>query len=351
MCVATVVIILLKRKTIWNSVLVWGLLFSVYCALITVSSGMYQSTRLVYAIIDIVYWLVIFSLFYLMQYQYEVPGFIYKISAILFFITLFAVIWTVWSNQGQGDYEQRDVLLNSIYYVIFLLPMVFLIDNKKFHITVLIFAFLAALISNKRTALLVMVLVIVIWIFLQLKSISLSQKLLYIVLLSFLGVLVYFAFAKLSSVFNISVFDRMEAFLDGSDQGSGRFEIWADTFKQIGEDDWLSNLVGRGRRSVSMLSKYSELSESHNDALQYLFDYGFVGFVMYVGILISLVSYSVRMKKNHYKWFAPYVMSLVIFFVCSTVSMVMVYPYWFLSIAMFWGIVIGDYDKTYGKLK
>lgn len=52
------------------------------------------------------------------------------------------------------------------------------------------------------------------------------------------------------------------------------------------------------------------------------------------------------MSRNNYQSTAAFGASLIIFFLNSAVGQVIVVHTWFLQIAAFWGLVLGDYNRT-----
>jgi len=64
----------------------------------------------------------------------------------------------------------------------------------------------------------------------------------------------------------------------------------------------------------------------------------------------ALEKMEIEMKKAKHEYLVAYGASLIIFFFNSMVGQVIVVPYWFLEIAVFWGLVFGDYYMRNGKV-
>ena len=84
--------------------------------------------------------------------------------------------------------------------------------------------------------------------------------------------------------------------------------------------------------------------------MQIFYNYGFLGSISYCIICYLLIFEYFKMKKNKYEYTIAYGTSLIIFFITSSFGMVIVVHTWFLQMAMFWGIVLGDFYRFKQKI-
>ncbi|MGN1369981.1 MAG: O-antigen ligase family protein [Aristaeellaceae bacterium] len=334
--------------------------YGVYIIVVTVGSMNYSVSSLVFTIINMVYWIAVLVIAY--QYVQKTSKNLDEITwakrrntyfmynACLMFIGLILLVQSYQSAAASARFANRDVLMNSVYYLIFLLPAVLCCRKKWVQYAAFAAALIATVFSSKRTALVLVLVCWAFWVLSTMRQKSLQYKLGMIIAAVILSIIGYNIFIDITSQYGLNLLERMNAAVSGADNGSGRFDIWRDTLEAIGNEDLLTILIGRGYRAVSVNARYSHLSESHNEFLQVLFDYGVCGLLMLIAICISLVRTGFRMRKAQYEFATAYWISLIIFFLSSMVSMTLIYPYWFIGMASFWGFTMADFQR-YDKLQ
>ena len=118
--------------------------------------------------------------------------------------------------------------------------------------------------------------------------------------------------------------------------GGGRVERWEQFFIDVENSSVLAYIFGHGN-----VSPYY-----HNDLMQIFYNYGFIGASAYTLMCFLLIMEYFKMKRNNYEYKIAYAFSLIIFFITSSFGMVMVVHTWFLQMAIFWGIVLGDFYRS-----
>lgn len=337
--VAIAAVGLLLQRRIQNLTVIAGFVLMFYGILITVVNQRYGLTQLPFLFINMTYWLA--SLYLVYNFRRDRDKVIWPVNLmfILVVICFVAYILTIQTAKSMAYYQTRDVLLNSIYYILFAFPFTLLSRKKYIQNIAWVIVFVATILSSKRGALIILFCAWLVWMFLQLGD--RKKRVGRILLYAILCVAVYFAFIEITRIFEINILERLQNIQN--DGGSGRFEIWEDTLKIIAGEDFLISLMGRGYRAAS-IGGYT-ISESHNDFLQILFDYGYIGLVLFLIFCFTLIRQFILMTKNKYDNTVPYAVSLVIFFGCAMISQTILYPYWFIGISSFWGFVLGDFDN------
>ncbi len=320
-----------------------GFFYCVYAVITTVANQLYGLAQLPMVIINMTYWFVAMYVTY--EYKRSNPNetWIVKLMFITLLLCFVGFCSSMFSAQNLSYYANRDLLLNSVYYCIFLLPFVYLSPKAWVRNTGLVLVFIATVMSNKRAAMVVIVVCLFVVMMAQMKSATGVKKITRSILYTLCVVILIYLFQWLVDYFDLAIVERFQSFMSGEDTGSGRTEIWMDTINQINSENFFQSLIGRGYRAVSFNSAYSGISEAHNDYLQILFDYGFIGLFGIVCFVVSLLSQLKGMKRCNYHGHLPYLLSLLIFGVCSMMSMCLIYPYWFLGISTFWGYALAEY--------
>lgn len=296
-------------------------------------------------IFSITFWIFIYYIFY----DSSRRGFInYQKLSTFFFIlmvVLFVLFFSYYNANSSSEYYAG---LNVVYYLLFLLPFILINNNKRIVYTCLVLVFICVLLSCKRGALVTYVVGVTFWFLNNKDEYTRNEKikkiLLYLVILSVSVVLFYIVVNR----FNLSIGDRMRSFLTGDDEGgSGRLKIWGSILTQAKQDDVFAIIFGRGFDSTKMNSKYLlyHLTWAHNDYLQVFMDYGVIGLVTLLVIISKLFRYGKLMKTESIHYYASFVSSVLMFVICCFISMVLSNSFWFLSMAAFWGCVIGDFER------
>lgn len=303
-------------------------IYNLIATLITVNGGLVTIiTNAVYSLL----WFALFVVFFNNSKKHGISKFFTKILWIAIPCCVVAFFILV----SREETETTVKTLNPIFYFIYFLPLVLLEDNKIAKSIGVGFVFVATIVSNKRTAFIVVALVLLYIFLMYLKTNKKNIKKIFMGGLIAVGVIsiLYFLFIRITSIYKV---DWLERFFQLEETGgSGRIDLWKSFFVDMKSATATQLLFGHG----SVYPTY------HNDLLQLIYDYGLVGSFFYVIMCCLLVVQYVKMIRMNYKHSVAYGTSLIIFFFTSSVGMVMVVHTWFLQMSSFWGIVLGDFYK------
>ena len=228
------------------------------------------------------------------------------------------------------------VTLNPIFYILYLIPFVFIIPKRIFQYLYLGIFFAAILVSNKRTAFIAFF-IIVVYLVIRNQKETVTKLEFFALRLLFLSLSVlgiWFVYTIMNDAFNqINWVERLS--LLSSSQGAGRLERWLQFFTDMGNSNFFGWLFGNG-----FVYPYY-----HNDIMQVQYNFGLFGLFVYLSIYVNLIKIYLKMNKSNYQYSTAFGISLIIFFFSSMISQVIVVNTWFLEIATFWGLVLGDYDR------
>ncbi|MEI6520977.1 MAG: O-antigen ligase family protein [bacterium] len=248
----------------------------------------------------------------------------------------------------QNQLILRSELINSIYYLLLLVPIILVVKQNTIKIIGLIIIFIGIVVSLKRTGLIAFLLSILVYLIilflnskkqLNKKNIKLSM----LISLFIFAVGIYISYSYLSQYLNLDWISRMQAL--ETDGGSGRTLIWQTTLEMQSKSDILAWLLGHGYNTVITDSPLGV--SAHNDFIEVLYDYGAIGLTFYLGFIIALIQYCIKMYKEKFHLTAPFAASLVIFILMSFFSHLVLYPTYFIYLSLFWGISIAQYDNKY----
>ena len=134
------------------------------------------------------------------------------------------------------------------------------------------------------------------------------------------------------------LFDRIDIIEESG--GAGRLDIYAAYLDFIAQGSPIDLFFGHGWQGSIRDSHIG--ATCHNDFLESLADFGIVGFILYVTLYIALMRkcYTMIKKRNE---FAPAMgASVTLFFMNSMVSHIIVYPWYLMSFALFWGFMMAS---------
>jgi hypothetical protein len=310
--------------------------YAVFGFISTALSGMYLFKNLPFRFVELFYWVAAMSLaYYAVQSLKSIK---LHVAMIVFAIPFLAYGFIRMRGKELGF---TDVLwLNPIFFIAFLTPVVLLLKNKFLKFGFLFLIFVLIVFSYKRMALIAFSMSLLVYFYFLLRSGTPGNMSKYIAV--FLGAVMFagilaFTFKYMASSFGLDWGERMSNIVSGG--GGGRIDIWKTILGRIAAHPkyWL---MGQGKGAL-MLEKYW----AHNDFIEILYDFGIIGFLFYVAFAVKSIQIFFQMKKYRYRNLGAFGASLVWAFWGGMTDVFVNYPYWFLGLAMFWGIVIGDFEN------
>lgn len=232
---------------------------------------------------------------------------------------------------------------NSVYYCLLLLPILFIQRNKAVIVSSVVVSFVAIILSGKRAAFiaLVLALLIPVFFFTDKKKRGIKQILALILLI----VVLIAAYYYVTSVYEITLFERLGMLTE--DGGSGRLEIYKSVLEGFGESSFFQKLFGHGYNGVASDAVIVKVNgwdtsltatSAHNDFLEVLYDYGILGLILYIAMIIRMFRFAIRLKKIDFHYFRMYLSAMIIFLTMSMVSHLIIYPTYIAFLLMFFSI-------------
>lgn len=259
------------------------------------------------------------------------------------FIPVFAYLFMF--VKGVSKENDGIALISSVYYVVLLMPSLFLVKKPVLKYGLLCCVFATVLLSVKRTAFLAFGLAVCAYWFVDYKvRANSTRKRLYMILA---GVCLTVFFVFFLNVFveklDIGILNRLATMVE--DGGSGRVYIWNHTWEMIKQSDTVSLIFGHGFNSVYHNSDISY--SAHTDFLEVIYDYGIVGTVLYFKFYAILLRYFKRLYRWRSELAAPMMCSLVLTIVLSLTSHLLIYPTYFIFLCIFWGMIAGNFERIW----
>lgn len=194
-------------------------------------------------------------------------------------------------------------VLNISYNVLVLIPFLLQIKNKLFRYSTMIISCGFIVLSMKRGAIVVMVIMLAVYYYIQSKSgkvkkLSLGRIIVIIALL----VSAFIVVNKISGGFLMTRFS-FEELITGSDRNL----LYGSAISDIKNRSFIDLLIGKG--SGSSLNIIG--NGVHNEILEMIFSYGFIGLGIYLWLIVRGINILRQLLKQKNSATAYYAMSLV----------------------------------------
>jgi len=224
--------------------------------------------------------------------------------------------------------------LNSSYYCALLLPFVLCISKTWVRNILILLCLIPSVLSFKRGAYLSVILGVIIYFIAIRKSDDFkSNKKKYVIwgIAAAAGIAIVMIY--MNQRLNINMIERLMAVSD--DGGAGRIDLIKGMLSLLSNNSAKGFIIGHGSFTSS---KYLG-SSSHNDFLEMLWSYGILGFISYLFILLFLFRKCKELKKNNDDYYAPCLVAIVQFIVCSMVSQLVFVPTYVAFLLVFFSMV------------
>jgi hypothetical protein len=215
---------------------------------------------------------------------------------------------------------------NAIYYVMTLLPFIFLIRQWWLAIAFMLIPITAFTLAGKTTCVVCAGTIIFYYFYAKLRDLPLLTKFAFLVSMVLCGI--YVSTLDLDSMMT-SVTGDFES------GGSGRLQIYSKVLSILAsESNPIYIIFGHGTNSIP---KYIGIG-GHNDFLEVIFCYGMVGLILYLGLWVTLIKTYIKGNMPRYLRQALAV-SILVFGCASLASKLVATQIGLIPLAFFWGVV------------
>lgn len=323
-----------------NKLFIWLAVFFVFSAFAsTALSGIYSTGRLPFKFISIFYWVAVMLISYYAVLQLNTTKF--HVAIVVLAIPFLSYGFYVMRGAEAG--YSGVLLLNPVYFISYLMPVVLLLRSRLLKVGILLLIFVVVILSYKRLAILAYFTSIVVYFYYLSRSGSHAKV--WRTITVFLGAIMFiavmvFSFRYLGAAFGLDWSGRMSGMAESG--GSGRFDIWRSVLAALASQEIPYWLYGHGYLATELVLGKG----AHNDFLEILYNFGLLGLAIYLMFIGKIIKIFIEMKKLRYRHLDAFAVSLVWFAWGTMFSQLVIYPYWFLSLALFWGMTIADFENA-----
>lgn len=243
------------------------------------------------------------------------------------------------SNGIRISLEHFSLRLGIAYIPLLFTPLL-LLNKNRFSILCFLVVGYVVIDSGKRGGLIALLVGVVLFYLIIKQSITKTKKIRIVFLLA-IAIILFEAFLPESTI-GTDMLDRLIHGSEDSDYSSGRVSIYSEVLNNYFNSDSVGLLMGHGLSAVDKISK--EGLSAHNDFIEALFDFGFIGFVSYLMFYVYYIRqiFSVSKKDKYIEAVLTYSFIIVLFL--SVFSQIFIYQY--LCLFTFtWGAISGSYKQ------
>lgn len=314
--------------------LIWILLtpFTLYIA---------HTSFLLSDIVSVVLWPFVFITSYILVRSNNSN--FYKLQTTFVWIMGVMLLFFLYSKHSKTIYDLEQS--NMIFFPLLTLPWLMSLKRNVIKILFLLLLFIMILYSLKRSAIIVGFLCFAPYIF---SFLSRYRNKFLGVLLSFSLVLAlgvsFYAINQASGNIITERFSTM-----GEDEGSGRLIIYGLVFDMQSHSSDMEWIFGHGHYAVRQDSIWD--MSAHNDFLEVLYDYGIIVLILYIFFIVNIIRQLFVLRKRNSWLYGAYFASLILFFVQSMVSHLILYASNFIFLVAFWGAVQAIIDTENNRMR
>lgn len=217
------------------------------------------------------------------------------------------------------------------FSLFFIVPFLLLLPSGKPKYISCALIELLALISIKRSIIIIITMIITIVLYREIKKLRVGKIIFFAIIIFILLFIVYSQNEVLADISN-----RMSSISE--DGGSGRFNMWNILWKNYINSDAYGIIFGLGYFSVSEIISIA----AHNDILQILLNSGLVGVTLYVLIYYRIFITGLRcIKLNNRRLGSGIILTLICLILLSNTNCFIIFPPFISPFMFFLGFIIG----------
>lgn len=348
LCVAIsflLIVMNMRSRITYQPIVFWAGLYT----LVTSVNIVFITRTSINDLSDAVGW----ALFFISSYMLQKKG-ILKIEDVFNYLDLTKIICVIASLgivfmhltgiiPGTSEMYPTYVLLALCPFALYQIDL-----NKrvKFNILFLVVTFIIMLMTSKRSCVLVIALGMVCYYFtkarIQSRNIrAIFNKIIkYVIVIILLFLIMYFFALQMG----LDIIYRISDMLGGDT--NGRSILWDNVLSAFFNSSFYAWLFGHGYHSFrfyQFAGYFTNLNGNlaHNDFLNTLYDYGFIGLFTYAVLTFNFIKMYFKLLKNKSVAVPSYAFSVVMLIIMSMVSYFCIESRIINFVAIYWGIILG----------
>ena len=245
---------------------------------------------------------------------------------------------------NENIYEIKDQkLINSTYWILFLVPFCFYLDKKTKYILFAVIL-ISIVVSSKRTPLLAFSPILIFSFYRDFLNPNMKN----IILGVGVSLLLYFMFSLVVKNIEINSSQRLTDTVNDI-RAEPRYILIAESWDNYKSKNLISIVFGSGHRSSAIDRKSGFSKTTHNDFFETLYSYGLIGLILYLKIITQIIKHTVLIPKDYKKRYDSYCSTLILLVTVSMTSHLIINPTYIAYLTIIWGLVISKNKGNYQK--
>lgn len=295
-------------------------------------------------------WPLLFIVFYYATLNFKrfpIKKYWIKLSYLILIILSLPLIKLHLTGQGQ-----LGAVIFRVYGCLTILPIILHCTEYRKRYLYIFISTLIILCTTKRAGIVAALLGLVIFYLTDgVTQKNIRKKIYKIIKISLISVIFGSIVLFILQSFGIDIISRFkELSVDG---GSGRNYIWSTVLNAFENSSMTQKMIGHGFNAVSQqVVIYGNVRiKAHNDLIEILFDYGYLGLMSLICFITYLFLEWRNLKNNNRKEYSIFSFSIIISIIF------MLFSYYFIEssiinfIAIYWGVILAEnrLEKRYKR--
>lgn len=292
-------------------------------------------------LVDVMAWPMMLSVYYDYSKENQLPEVFKKITLIgMLLVCLFTIPALRLRISGAGS-----AAVFSTYYCMTFLPMIFMFYKNRVAVIFSGVVSVLMLLTFKRSAFIIVLAGLFFYYVVLISGQEDSRKKIRGAALFVVGILIFVVIGQyLIEKLNLNILERLATIMD--DGGSGRDRIWAQVIDYFRDSTLIEKWFGHGFHSVFYEIRPLGIARyAHNSFLETLYDYGYVGLILVICVVLRIVFDTIKMIRKHDKNAPLMAYSLVPMLILGFVSYFFEQSVIILPLSILWGICLGSFYK------
>lgn len=287
-----------KVNSVLNTVLIFIIINLLYYFIDNGNSFSFLSAILCY-------FLPLFPIYYYSKNNYITDRIIVYIFSLFLIVAVLSYFY-VRQTYLYENFNVEDMTNNISYLLVSLLPFLLFINKRLYRYIICFFLLALILYSAKRGAILTSIVIIfLLTYYTEINNSKLKTKhYIYICIICIISIFIIQHFFETNDYLR----ERILTGNKGSDITSGRNEIYSYYFNYYINSDLKDLFFGYGFNATKKIYGI----HAHNDWLEILIDYGFIGFCITLSFYYCFIKSILSYKKSHYRYSLVLIFTLMI---------------------------------------
>lgn len=270
----------------------------------------------------------------------NMPGNISYMST-LYFVFIVLAVPVFFSVYGSMYMYTNNIVVQEAYFMLLAFPLLLAHKLKIIRYIAIFLVSLVTIYSSKRGGFICVFAGIFAYFLIQNVVIEKRFKTFYIISIPFTlaGIMAFMYYYIVRS--GEFVMERISNI--GTDQGSGRIDIWLQYIALLKKNSIIETIFGHGY--YGCLSDFGTFANAHCDFIESFYEFGIIGFLLFISLLYMIVKKLMGLIRERSVYAPSFACACVIYLALSSVSILYGSYTWGMPIYIYIGMLFACTSK------